>query len=122
MTIKKILMPFLISILFATQIFAQEILDVAKNGDLQKLKTIVEQDIKILETKDTAGRTALHFAANSGHLEIVKYLLAKGIDINLKSSANTTPLHFAAFSGHLDIVKWLVENHAELEIKNNQSG
>jgi ankyrin repeat protein len=105
---------------FVLPSFAQEILEVAKNGDLEKLKTLVEKDNELLKIKDGAGRTALHFAANSGHLDLVKYLLAKGVDINLKSNANTTPLHFAAFSGHLDIVKWLVENHAELEIKNNQ--
>ncbi len=53
--------------------------------------------------------TALHYAADNGHLEIVKLLIANDADVNAKDNTGYTPLHWAAMHGHLDIVKFLVE-------------
>jgi ankyrin repeat protein len=100
---------------------AQEILEASQSGDIGMVKTLIEGDSTLLNAADNAGRTAYHFAANSGYEEIVRYLLSKGVDKNLKTKANTTALHYAALNGHLDVVKLLVENGVELEIKNSQT-
>ncbi len=43
-----------------------------------------------------AGNTALHFAAQEGHLPMVELLLARGADVNARNNFQQTPLHLAA--------------------------
>ncbi|GFR27328.1 hypothetical protein TNCT_386701 [Trichonephila clavata] len=47
------------------------------------------------------GYTALRLAAENGRLDVVKYLIKRGADINTRDGVNRTPLHYAAESGHL---------------------
>ena len=47
---------------------------------------------------------ALRLAANNGHLEVVKYLIDKGADVR---ALNDYALRYAAFNGHLEVVKYL---------------
>ena len=59
-------------------------------------------------------------AAQEGHLEIVKALLAKGADVNAKSSVKgQPPLEHAAFGGHTDVVRLLLEEGVNVNAKNN---
>ena len=51
--------------------------------------------------------TALHCAADSGHLSIIEHLLKNfDGDINPPTRDGLTPLHCAAQEGHLDIVSY----------------
>ncbi|MBD3273629.1 hypothetical protein GF385_04755, partial [Candidatus Dependentiae bacterium] len=56
--------------------------------------------------------TPLHFAAEKGHQEIVKILLARGADFSAKDKFKNTPLYYAAKKGHQDIVKMLLDKDA----------
>ena len=58
------------------------------------------------------GWTLLHFAAASGHFEVVKYLMENYDNKNPKSggSSGETPLHCAARFGRLDVVKFIMCN------------
>ena len=47
------------------------------------------------------GRTPLHYAAEAGHLNVVKYILDRISDKNPKDTEGRTPLHFAARRGHV---------------------
>ncbi len=49
-----------------------------------------------------------------GYLDIVKYLVANGADINAKSDNGGTALMFAARDGQLEIVKYLVSKGANV--------
>ena len=53
-------------------------------------------------------------------LEIVKYLLENGADINAKDNYGTTALMKASSNGQLEIVQFLIENGADINIKNNE--
>ena len=62
------------------------------------------------ESKDSYIRTALSYAAEKGHDEVVKLLLEKdGIDLNSKSTNSQTALSYAAWNGHNEVVKLLVK-------------
>ena len=49
-----------------------------------------------LDVKDKfEGETALHLASRNEHLEVVKLLIERGADINIKNNEGETPLDFA---------------------------
>jgi len=56
----------------------------------------------------------LHIAASKGHLDIVKYLVENGADINVKNSGQQTPLHYSCFEGHLSVVEYLISKGIEV--------
>lgn len=62
------------------------------------------------------GHNALMFAAEYGHVEVGKLLLANGADINAGDDLNDPALNVAAFYGQLEFAKMLVENGAELNV------
>ncbi len=59
------------------------------------------------DAKDDAGWTALHFAANNGHEEILRrYVEAASPDINERDSKDgLAPIHLAARSNHIGVLK-----------------
>ena len=59
-------------------------------------------------TKPSAmGWTALHYAAINGDVELVKYLIKYGADINKATGEGSTPLYLAQLAKHDEIVKLL---------------
>src|SRR6266576_963004 len=56
----------------------------------------------------------LHLAALCGHIDIVKGLVNKGADVNVKDKIfDYTPLFLAACSGSIEIVKWLINRELQ---------
>ena len=47
------------------------------------------------------------FAAQNGHLEIERYLVTAGSDVNVAAQDGSTPLYVAAESVHFYILKYL---------------
>ena len=58
------------------------------------------------------GKSALHIAAENGHLEIVDRLLSNKAFINSKTKTGITALHLASMKGWTDIVTLLVEKYS----------
>ena len=56
-------------------------------------------------------------AAQQGDLEVVKELLAAGIDIDTGNRYGATALFFAAFRGNVEMVELLLENGAEVNVR-----
>nr|POE81183.1 ankyrin repeat-containing protein p16f5.05c [Quercus suber] len=52
--------------------------------------------------------TALHMAAANGHLDVVEYLVNRGVDLNAINEEKNTPLHWACLNGHIEVVKKLI--------------
>lgn len=61
---------------------------------------------------------AAKMASKHGHLEIVKYLVEKGVDIHDDTEAL---LFYAADNGHLEIVKYLVEKGADIHVYEDEA-
>jgi len=65
------------------------------------------------DARDTYGRTPLSYAAENGHDEVVKLLLAMdSVNPDFKNMDGRTPLLFAAENGHTAVVKLLVVTDA----------
>ncbi|MEI2312437.1 ankyrin repeat domain-containing protein [Bacillus nitratireducens] len=87
-----------------------------KIGDINEVKQLIGNDKEILNTMTTFG-TWLHVAVKKGHLEMVEYLINKGIDIDARGGTfDASALSLAAGAGHLEIVKYLIEAGAELDV------
>lgn len=74
------------------------------------------------EGRDRAGRTALHYAANSNCREIdeLKALIAHGFDVNEADDAGWRPLHFAAQNSSVETLQVLVEAGADIDAVNDK--
>ncbi|KAF8204358.1 ankyrin repeat-containing domain protein [Mycena galopus ATCC 62051] len=68
-----------------------------------------------VETQKYLGRALLE-TARAGHLEISKYLISEGADVNLQDEEYGTPLYYAAM--HLDLVQFLLASGADPNIHN----
>jgi len=86
-------------------------------GELDMVKLMVDgMEAEVNKT----GWTALHYAATTGHNDVVKYLLDHAAYIDAESPNGTTPLMMAARGGHIETVKLLLDEGADMRLKNQQ--
>lgn len=65
------------------------------------------------------GGSGLYYAAAANQLEMVKYLLSQGVDINVRVDfTKGTPVLRAAEKNHFEMVRFLTEQGADLSIAN----
>jgi len=70
-----------------------------------------------LYARDSVGATPLLLAVVAGSLAAVKYLAAKGANLNTPDSKGFTPLHYAAIKSRPSIFRWLLESGVEVGAK-----
>eukprot|EP00192_Tetraselmis_astigmatica_P021197 CAMPEP_0117657630 /NCGR_PEP_ID=MMETSP0804-20121206/5434_1 /TAXON_ID=1074897 /ORGANISM="Tetraselmis astigmatica, Strain CCMP880" /LENGTH=286 /DNA_ID=CAMNT_0005464099 /DNA_START=118 /DNA_END=978 /DNA_ORIENTATION=+ len=109
-----------------------DILKFADDGDLEGAKKFLQwssekenKGATLSRPDPVVGRTALHKAAEAGHLEFVKWLLDQGVDYRTSDNSGETPLHLAAVNGHADVVKLLLHQDGSQSIilkKPNHAG
>lgn len=65
----------------------------------------------------------IHWACTEGCLEVIRFLVAKGANINAVDLSGCTPLLIASQYGHADVVAYLVKMRADTKIldKNQDS-
>ncbi|HEY6304883.1 MAG TPA: ankyrin repeat domain-containing protein [Candidatus Angelobacter sp.] len=63
---------------------------------------------------------AFYIAARNGRLDVAKFLLAKGADINCKGFFGAPGLHWAAVNGHKEMVEFLIDNGADLHRRDEE--
>jgi ankyrin repeat protein len=69
--------------------------------------------------KNTMKVTALHSAAAAHGGEIVRLLLERGANPNVRQQGGWTPLHAAAQNGDAEMVRDLIEHHADPKARND---
>lgn len=87
------------------------LLDASLEGELELVQKTALQ-VPNPSAANDEGITALHNAICAGHVEIVKFLVNFGCDVNAQDSDGWTPLHCAASCNNLSMVKFLVESGA----------
>ena len=98
---------------------AGEIHTAAKRGNLEKVKSLLLKNPKLIDSREEEfGWTPLHAAVFGSRKKVVEFLIKKKANVNAKDVQNQwTPLHWAASGGKLELVKILVENGADVNIK-----
>ena len=75
----------------------EELIKACEDGDLEKVKSIVEKGTDInLEYNDW---TPLTKASEKGHLNLVQYLVENGAKVNKENGYDWTPLMCASMNG-----------------------
>ena len=65
-----------------TRMSASDFIEAAAKGDVKTAQALVEE--VNVNSKDSEGRTALWQAARQGHLDVIKFLVArKDVEVNL---------------------------------------
>ncbi|MFC1636429.1 ankyrin repeat domain-containing protein, partial [Planctomycetota bacterium] len=91
--------------------------EAAAIGDLDLVRSLIEEGAMIDGTEETYFVTALHRAATNGHKDAVELLLEKGADTEAKDSFSRTALYYASENGHIEIVKLLTAHGADVNTK-----
>jgi len=122
---------------FATTVV--NLLKAARAGDIERVKTLLEADPRLLVARDPMGNTALIIAVNSGHAALADLLFDAGVEPGLHEAAaigdshrvraalerdpsqldtdspeGFTPLALAAHFGHLEVMRQLIDRGADL--------
>jgi RNA polymerase sigma factor (sigma-70 family) len=116
-----------------------DLLEAARGGDIERVKTLLKADRRLLVARDPMGNTALIIAVNSGHEALADLLFDAGVEPGLHEAAaigdsgrvraaldrepalldtdspeGFTPLALAAHFGHLDVMRLLIDRGADV--------
>ncbi len=71
----------------------------------------------LLKPPTSAGNTPLHWAAETGRLDLAKLLLEYRADVNAKNQASQTPLYFAARANQIELARFLSARGAKINAR-----
>jgi len=88
------------------------------HGSLDRVKEVLSMvDINVVEK--FSGRSGLHKASFWGHIEIVKFLVESGININIKDIDGDTALDDCKRNGHTKIIAYLESKYRNCPPREN---
>ena len=94
-------------------------LRVVQSGDLEEFVKLVHSNVDPVQVLNCAhaksGDTPLIVAARRGHLDLLKFLVLHGVDIEQRNKDLKRALHEAAAGSHLDCVKLLLSRNAVVD-------
>lgn len=110
---KKIVASCAFAVLLTVTALAQnqseEFLAAARKGDAAAVKGFLDKGVDV-NTKTRYGATALSYACDKGHVEVVKLLLERGADPDVRDTFyRATPMSWAAPKGYTEIVRLLLD-------------
>ena len=87
---------------------AEELFAAARRGDARAVETLLDAGVDV-KAKTAYGATALHFAADKGHIEVVRVLLKHQADPNAADTFyKATPLMWAGMHDHAAVLGELI--------------
>lgn len=92
--------------------------DAAGHGNARLAKYLLASGVDV--NRETGIGTPLSAAVVSGHLEMVRFLLSRGAQVNYQNQFGNTVLMNAADSGQLEAAKILIGNGADPCITNKE--
>lgn len=87
--------------------------DAAKSGEVEKVRSLLQEDPSLVSSLDENGMTLLDCAAARKQIDVATLLIEKGADVNLTGHGKLTAIHFAALAGSLEIANVLLAHGAD---------
>lgn len=93
----------------------------AANGDLENLKSFLEAFQITTKERDENQATLLHHAVATNQLEVMRYLIDSGIQLDAGDKDGHTALHIAVLQGHAEAANLLLQSGINSSILNKNS-
>lgn len=114
---KKVVILIMVALVFFMPGLAAEIYKAIQDGDIKKVKALLEENPESVNTRNEYGTTPLFLATMRGKVEIMMLLINKGADVRAKNSNGFTALDTAVYSGNKQAVELLITNGADVNTK-----
>jgi len=96
--------------------------DAARRDDVAFFDAFAETGL-VQDAAASAGRHAIHDAAEAGSVDVVAFLLAEdAVDVDVADEDGRTPLHLAASLGSIRGVRVLLDHGAEVDLPDDLGG
>jgi len=89
-----------------------------EKGELRVVKSVLNENPKVISMANREGWTPLLLASYNGRLRVVRYLLCRGARIEDALPSGETPLHLASMNNHCDVLEFLISRGANKETPN----
>ena len=116
-TISRLATVVLVALALGSPACSGQILEAARNGDLETVKALISDNPDLVFSNDDYGNTSLHWAASWDHKDVVQLLLARNADVNARDNGGFTPLRLAALKGYKDVADLLLAHNADVNTK-----
>ena len=92
----------------------------ACKGNIEVLKRLLQAPGVQVDQLSQSQATALFYAAEQGHKQVVELLLENGADPDIADKNQVGPLHIACLHGQTEIVELLLNTGADMESRTEQ--
>jgi hypothetical protein len=90
----------------------EEFFAAARKGDAAAIKAFLDSGVDV-NAKTHYGATALSYACDKGHIEVIKLLIERGADVNSKDTFyGEVPLGWALSKSNIPVIKLLLDKGA----------
>ncbi|KAJ7494685.1 ankyrin repeat-containing domain protein [Mycena galericulata] len=89
----------------------------AGDGDLDRVRHLLEQESLSPNAPDEFTYTPMHAAASYGQLQVLEYLIARGGDVNVQDGDGDTPIYTVE---NIETARFLVTHGAILDRQNSE--
>lgn len=120
-TTKIISVLILMLMLMLSQVaIAGDVFELSEQGDTNGLTLMLAKDPSLLNSRDKEGNTPIFHAVASKQEQMVKFMIARGANVNATDTNGVTPLHIAAVMGNGSIAGLLLDFGATVDAVTTQ--
>ncbi len=91
----------------------------AEEQEIRRIQALVKDSPDLINAPGQNG-TFMHQAVRDGRLNMVRFLLESGAEVDPRDNGGMTPLHMAALYGHKAIAELLLEHHATVNAQTKE--
>jgi hypothetical protein len=95
---------------------------VVQKGDAEMLAYMLEAGKSKVDVTDEYGNTPLILAAQIGHVEVVKILIAAGANLRASDKHGEPLIHLVAESGEIEVMKVLLASGLKVDERSDATG
>ena len=108
---------FIFILAFAPESFSQNIHRLVSDGDIESVKSLLDENPLLVNEMDAYQRTPIFRAVSMRHPEMVQLLIDRGGLVRVGDGNLRAPIHFAGFVNDTSMVALLLRNGAVIDTR-----